>query len=86
MDDMSEAAPTRDIQAVMEASDYIQHGCFTMFGGSRSACICPKAPCGGVAGGTENYDCPEHEINPAQYSHWASECPGPYAPAVTPEQ
>ncbi|MFH9610441.1 hypothetical protein [Streptomyces sp. NPDC017448] len=77
--------PTRDIQAVMEASAYVQHGCFTAFGGSRSTCICPKAPCGGVAYDTEDYDCPEHGMrDPLQYLHWASECPGPRT--VTPPQ
>ncbi|WP_228181333.1 hypothetical protein [Streptomyces anulatus] len=76
--------PTRDIQAVMEASDFVRHGCCTKFGYSHPDCICPKAPCGGVAFGDEDYDCPEHERNPLQYLHWASECPGPRT--VTPAQ
>ncbi|MFD3999869.1 hypothetical protein [Streptomyces rubiginosohelvolus] len=78
---MDNTEPPRNIQAVMEASNYVRHGCFTMFGYSRLTCICPKVPCGGVAFDTEDYDCPEHEINPAQYLHWASECPGPRAQA-----
>lgn len=77
----------RDLQAIMEASNYIRHGCLTRHGLSRSVCICPKAPCGGVAAGDEDCDCPEHGMrNPLQYLHWAAECPGPYARAATSPQ
>ncbi|MFJ3601893.1 hypothetical protein ACIPVA_03760 [Streptomyces anulatus] len=37
----TEPEPKRDIQAVMEASNYVQHGCSTMHGGSVPDCICP---------------------------------------------
>ncbi|WP_098892258.1 hypothetical protein [Streptomyces sp. or3] len=86
-DRMDTSEPGRALQAVMEASAYVRHGCSTMFGGSLPDCICPKAPCGGVAAGDEDYDCPEHGMyDRREYLHWASECPGPYAPAVTPPQ
>ncbi|MFJ2589719.1 bifunctional DNA primase/polymerase [Streptomyces sp. NPDC087538] len=71
----------RDVQAVIEASDYQQHGTLTRSFLSRAACICPKAPCGGVTGGTELADCPEHQLNPAQHWHWAAECT-PLTPLV----
>lgn len=86
MGTMDNTTPGRDIQAIMEASDYVQHGTFTMHGGSRSACICPKVPCGGVANDTEADGCPEHDLTPLRYQHWAAECPGPYARTVTPPQ
>ncbi|MEV5205138.1 hypothetical protein [Streptomyces sp. NPDC053720] len=66
----------RDVRAVIEASGYVRHGGVTARGGSYASCICPKAPCGGVAGGDEHADCPEHALNPAQVWHWAAECPG----------
>ncbi|MER5503143.1 hypothetical protein ABT096_39045 [Streptomyces sp. NPDC002561] len=74
MEDRTEAV--RDVQAVMEASGYVRHGGVMARGGSYDSCICPKAPCGGVATGTEHADCPEHALNPAQVWHWAAECPG----------
>lgn len=66
----------RDVQAIMDASEYVRHGCVTSLGGSRSSCICPRTPCGGVAIGTELADCPEHSLTPTQMLHWAAECPG----------
>ncbi|MEV7722351.1 hypothetical protein [Streptomyces sp. NPDC088184] len=73
MDDQDEA---RDVWAVIEASEYVRHGGVTARGGSYRSCICPKAPCGGVAGGDECSECPEHSLSPAQVWHWAAECPG----------
>ncbi|MFB6507436.1 MULTISPECIES: hypothetical protein [unclassified Streptomyces] len=67
----------RDIHAVIEASNYVRHGGVTPRGGSYPSCICSKAPCGGVASGTEHADCPEHALNSTQVLHWAAECPGP---------
>ncbi|MEU2311501.1 bifunctional DNA primase/polymerase [Streptomyces albidoflavus] len=72
---------TRDIQAVIEASDYQRHGTLTGSFLSRAACICPKTPCGGVASDTEDTNCPEHQLNPAQHWHWAAECT-PLTPVV----
>lgn len=73
----------RDVQAVIEASDYVRHGGVTRHGGSYSACICPKVACGAVASGGERNDCPEHNLNPAQYWHWSAECPQVLAAART---
>ena len=64
----------RDVQAIIEASNYVRHGT-TMLGGSFATCTCPKAPCGGVTESAESNDCPEHRRNPAQLWHWAAECP-----------
>jgi hypothetical protein len=66
----------RDVEAVIAASNYIQHGT-NYYGRSFKDCICPKSPCGGVATNEERPDCPEHQLNPNQRLHWASECPGP---------
>lgn len=65
----------RDVEAVIRASNYVRHGT-TFLGGSFTACLCPKEPCGGVACGSEREGCPEHRRNPAQLWHWAAECPG----------
>ncbi|MEU4507589.1 bifunctional DNA primase/polymerase [Streptomyces sp. NPDC024089] len=73
----------RDVQAVIEASDYVRHGSVTRHGGSYSTCICPKAACGAVASGDERDDCPEHSLTPAQYWHWSAECPQVLAAART---
>ncbi|MFD8821256.1 hypothetical protein ACFV1C_02625 [Streptomyces sp. NPDC059605] len=75
---MAQTTPTlgRDVLAVIKASGYTRHGGVTPRGGSYPSCICPKAPCGGVAFGTEHADCPEHALPPTQALHWAAECPG----------
>ncbi|WP_329203902.1 bifunctional DNA primase/polymerase [Streptomyces sp. NBC_01435] len=73
----------RDVQAVIEASDYVRHGGVTRQGGSYSTCICPAAWCGAVASGNERDDCPEHSLNPVQYWHWSAECPQVLAAART---
>lgn len=65
----------RDVEAIARASHYERHGT-TFLGGSFAACICPKAPCGGVACAAQRGDCPEHRLEPAQLWHWAAECPG----------
>lgn len=67
--------PVRDIEAIIKASNFINHGT-TMLGGSFADCTCAKTPCGGVAGGSEQPDCPIHSLRPAQTWHWAAECPG----------
>lgn len=67
--------PVRDVEEIARASGYERHG-ETFLGGSFVACICPKAPCGGVASDAERPDCPEHRRTPAQLWHWAAECPG----------
>lgn len=64
-----------DIDAIIRASNYVQHGT-TALGGSFITCICPKQPCGGVSGDEERDDCPEHARTPAQLWHWAASCPG----------
>jgi hypothetical protein len=68
-------ADERDIEAVIAASRGVRHGT-NFFGGSFRECVCPKAPCGGVAAGTEREDCPEHARVPAQLWYWAAQCPG----------
>ncbi|MER5503563.1 hypothetical protein ABT096_41335 [Streptomyces sp. NPDC002561] len=83
MEDQNEA-PVRDVQAIMEASGYVRHGGVMARGGSYVSCICPKAPCGGVAADTERADCPEHALNPAQVWHWAAECPGASSASASP--
>ena len=72
---MTEPVPQRDVAAIARASGYERHGT-TFLGGSFTACICPKKPCGGVAGDDERPGCPEHRRQPAQLWHWAAECPG----------
>ncbi|MFJ9214257.1 hypothetical protein [Streptomyces sp. NPDC102264] len=74
---------SRDIQAIMRASEYVRHGGVTALGGSYPNCICPKAACEGVATGAERADCPEHNITPTQALHWAAECPSGGAPDGT---
>jgi hypothetical protein len=69
---------THDVDAISQASHYIKHGTAHL-GGSFPECICPKAPCGGVADDTELTHCPEHSKTPNQLWHWAAECPGPRA-------
>ncbi|MGW1193089.1 hypothetical protein [Streptomyces sp. NPDC002559] len=83
MEDQTEA-PVRNVQAIMEASGYVRHGGVMARGGSYDSCICPKAPCGGVASGTERADCPEHALNPGQVWHWAAECPGTSSAPASP--
>ncbi|MFD8822097.1 bifunctional DNA primase/polymerase [Streptomyces sp. NPDC059605] len=73
----------RDVQAVIEASDYVRHGSVARHGGSYSSCICPKAACGAVVSGDERDDCPEHSLTPVQYWHWSAECPQVLAAART---
>ncbi|RMI39727.1 hypothetical protein [Streptomyces triticirhizae] len=66
---------TGDIEAVIAASGGVQHGT-TFWGGSWATCTCPKTPCGGVAGGAERDDCPDHGRGrtPTQLWHWAAQC------------
>ncbi|MFE9491421.1 hypothetical protein ACFYNF_34125 [Streptomyces sp. NPDC006641] len=65
----------RDVAAIAKASNYEKHGT-TFLGGSFTGCICPRAPCGGVAESSERMDCPHHRKAPAQLWHWVTECPG----------
>jgi hypothetical protein len=65
----------RDIDAIIKASGYEQHGT-TFQGGMFAECTCPKAPCGGVASAAEREDCLHHRKTPTQLWHWAAECPG----------
>jgi hypothetical protein len=64
----------RDVDAVITASGYIQHG-WPHVGRSFADCTCPRVGCGGVAGGSEREDCPSHQVLPAQRWHWAADCP-----------
>ncbi|MFB7592337.1 bifunctional DNA primase/polymerase [Streptomyces sp. NPDC056169] len=65
---------TRDVQAIIKASEYERHG--RPYGGSAfPGCTCPKASCGAVAADSERDDCPEHRRTPAQLWHWSAECP-----------
>ncbi|WP_030186311.1 hypothetical protein [Streptomyces capuensis] len=66
--------PERDVEAVIKASNYVQHGT-NHWGDSFPECICPKQPCGGVSGDDELDACPEHSRTPNQLWHWAAECP-----------